>query len=373
MSWTFRKRVKIIPGIHLNVSKSGISTTIGIRGANVNIGKRGTYLNTGIPGTGISHRQKISNGNKNKPNLSPDHSGRAPADNIISSDVQEITSQNMEGVKQTIMLAHQQRVDLRRDILKVKAALAKTKSKQLLSYIFIFGLFNKEKAAEIKADIEAQKSTIIELGEEVEKSYVALDIDFSEEMKTEYNSLIESFKALSHSKKIWDVTGAYDEDRRRTRSAASTVIKKNETIIGFKQLPDIKSKYEAMYFKNLNGADIYIYPNFVIMYEKKGKFGVIDYSELDFMAIRTRFIETGRVPKDSKVIDKTWAKVNKNGTPDKRFKGNYQIPIVAYGDIVMRTETGVNENWQFSNYEKCIEFGEKFYNYQQTIERLTKE
>ena len=373
MSWSFRKRVKIIPGIHLNVSKSGISTTIGVRGANINIGKKGTYLNTGIPGTGISHRQKISGGNQNKPNPIPENLTHEPADNIISSDVQEITSQNMEGIKQAIMLAHQQRIDLKKDTLKVKAVLAKTKTKLILSYVFIYGLINKEKAAEIKTDIEAQKATIKELREEVEKSYVALDIDFSEDMEADYNSLIKSFNELSQSKKIWDVTGAYDEDTRKTRSAASTVIKKNETKIGFKQLPDIKSKYEAMYFNNLNGADVYIYPNFVIMFEKKGKFGVIDYSELDFRATRTRFVETGKIPKDSKVIDKTWAKVNKNGTPDKRFKGNYQIPIVAYGDIVMKTDTGMNENWQFSNYEKCAEFGEKFYNYQQTIERLTKE
>lgn len=368
MSWSFRKRVKIIPGIYLNLSKSGVSTTIGVRGANVNIGKKGTYLNTSIPGTGISNRQKISGKNRNKPTDVPNEvSDFELSDNIISSDLQEITSQNMEGVKQAILLAHQQRLDLKRDIFKIKATLAKTKTKLLFSYIFIYGLINKSKSDKIKKDIESQKLAIEELKEEVEKSYVALDINFSDEMKVEYHSMLKSFNALTQSEKIWDVTGAYSEDTRKTRSAASTVIKKDATQIGFKQLPDIKSKYEAMYFKNLNGADIYIYPNFVIMYEKKGKFAVVNYSELDFRFTRTRFIETGKIPKDSKIIAKTWAKVNKNGTPDKRFKGNYQIPIVAYGDIVMRTDTGMNENWQFSNYENCNDFGEKFYNYQMAI------
>lgn len=59
MAWRFSKRIKIIPGVHLNLSKRGISTTIGGRGASINIGKKGTYLNTGIPGTGISNRTKI--------------------------------------------------------------------------------------------------------------------------------------------------------------------------------------------------------------------------------------------------------------------------------------------------------------------------
>jgi hypothetical protein len=61
----FRKSIKIAPGIKINFSKSGISSTIGGKGLSVNMGKNGTYLNTGIPGTGISNRTKIS-GNKTK-------------------------------------------------------------------------------------------------------------------------------------------------------------------------------------------------------------------------------------------------------------------------------------------------------------------
>lgn len=60
MGLRFRKSVKLAPGIRLNFSKSGVSTTIGPRGASVNIGKKGTYLNAGIPGTGLYMREKIS-------------------------------------------------------------------------------------------------------------------------------------------------------------------------------------------------------------------------------------------------------------------------------------------------------------------------
>ncbi|ATF73893.1 DUF4236 domain-containing protein [Pasteurella multocida] len=62
----FRKRVKIAPGITVNLSKSGVSATVGVKGASVNIGKNGAYLNTGIPGTGIYSRTKISGDSKNK-------------------------------------------------------------------------------------------------------------------------------------------------------------------------------------------------------------------------------------------------------------------------------------------------------------------
>jgi hypothetical protein len=55
----FRKSIKIGKGVKLNLSKSGISATAGIKGMSVNIGKNGAYLNTGIPGTGLYNRAKI--------------------------------------------------------------------------------------------------------------------------------------------------------------------------------------------------------------------------------------------------------------------------------------------------------------------------
>ncbi len=54
MAFRFSKSVKIAPGIRLNFSKSGVSTSIGRRGATVNLSKRGTRVTAGLPGTGIS-------------------------------------------------------------------------------------------------------------------------------------------------------------------------------------------------------------------------------------------------------------------------------------------------------------------------------
>lgn len=62
MAWNYRKRVKIAPGVHLNFSKNGVSTSIGPKGAKVTFGKNGTYMSTSIPGTGLYSRQKIGGG-----------------------------------------------------------------------------------------------------------------------------------------------------------------------------------------------------------------------------------------------------------------------------------------------------------------------
>jgi hypothetical protein len=60
MAFRFRKIIKLFPGVKINLSKSGISTSIGVPGATVNIGKKGTRATVGLPGTGLGYSEKIS-------------------------------------------------------------------------------------------------------------------------------------------------------------------------------------------------------------------------------------------------------------------------------------------------------------------------
>lgn len=60
MPFRFRKIFKIAPGVKVNLSKSGLSTSIGKAGASLNIGKKGIKTTEGIPGTGISFSQHAS-------------------------------------------------------------------------------------------------------------------------------------------------------------------------------------------------------------------------------------------------------------------------------------------------------------------------
>lgn len=70
MGFRFQKRIKIAPGLRLNISKSGASVTTGVRGASVTTGKNGMHLNTGLPGTGLSHRQKLGGSKGSEPKAS---------------------------------------------------------------------------------------------------------------------------------------------------------------------------------------------------------------------------------------------------------------------------------------------------------------
>lgn len=59
MGFRFRRSIKLLPGIRLNVSKSGVSTSIGVPGAHVSIGPKGTRTTVGIPGSGISYSERV--------------------------------------------------------------------------------------------------------------------------------------------------------------------------------------------------------------------------------------------------------------------------------------------------------------------------
>ena len=55
----FTRRLTLIPGLRVNISKSGASLSIGHRGAWYTIGPRGQRATLGIPGTGIYWTEQI--------------------------------------------------------------------------------------------------------------------------------------------------------------------------------------------------------------------------------------------------------------------------------------------------------------------------
>ncbi|MEZ5851958.1 MAG: DUF4236 domain-containing protein [Hyphomicrobiaceae bacterium] len=62
MGVRFQKRIRIFPGVYINLSKSGVSASVGGKGATVNVNAAGKRMVTfGIPGTGLSYRAPLSN------------------------------------------------------------------------------------------------------------------------------------------------------------------------------------------------------------------------------------------------------------------------------------------------------------------------
>ncbi len=368
----FRKRVKVFPGFYLNFSNSGISSTVGVKGASINFSKKGTYLNTGIPRTGLYNRQKIGIGNN--PSVSDSSQNTPLADETInksqilvgeikSTETDKLTSASLVELKDTLTEVYKDRIELAQEIEHTKKEIKSAKNTRTIACILLIGLFIKS----FKKKIIEKEEYLADLENQLKNSFVNIDVHFDKSFEEKYNSLLNSYKTLLTSEIIWDITSSVQQDMKITRSAASSVVTRTPVKFKFDNIDIIKSTYSAFHFENKNGGDLYIYPAFIIVTTDKKEFALIDIKDFQMKFSQQRFLEEEKIPSDTKVIDKTWAKVNKNGTPDKRFVGNYEIPIVRYGRIEIKSNSGLNETYAFSSFEKSEEFEKAFTDYQQTI------
>jgi len=368
----FRRRVKLFPGVTLNFSKTGISTTVGIPGASVNFNKQGTFLNTGLPGTGIYDRKRI--GGKKQPTSSNQNfqEFEFPQLEIIrdqrtelksTGNVEQATTEGLQELKDTLLSCYQEKNDLKKEIGKAKSSLQTSQILLFISCLFLVGFFLKW----FKQNRDNKKEYLEDLEKQLLECFVNIDIKTDEKIKKAFLNLLDSYKILLTCQKIWDITSTTTIDRVSTRSAASKTISRKQVKFGFGNLDIIKSKFDALHFENANGGNLFIYPAFIAIVDSNNRFGLIDIREVEFDFISQKFLEEEGVPSDSHVVGNTWAKVNKNGSPDKRFKDNYQIPICLYGKIEMKSATGLNEAYFLSNHDKTEQFSMSFKSYQKII------
>ena len=67
MAIRFRKSIKLMPGVRVSLSKSGISGSLGVNGARVSVNSKGQVRGTaGISGTGLSSTTMLNGKSKSK-------------------------------------------------------------------------------------------------------------------------------------------------------------------------------------------------------------------------------------------------------------------------------------------------------------------
>jgi len=125
------------------------------------------------------------------------------------------------------------------------------------------------------------------------------------------------------------------------------------------------------HLENANGGDIYIYPNFVVYFHSEDAFALLEIGTLQLAVTPTTFIEEDSVPEDSTIAGQTWNKVNKDGSPDRRFANNYQIPVALYGKISIRSDTGMNEEYLVSNAGTTLTFFDSWQHFVHCVASVT--
>ena len=260
-----------------------------------------------------------------------------------SSRALAVGSGDFEQLKRSLIDVYENHAKLRKQLTKVK-----------FNY-FITYIFSSSEKRQYK------KKLINKLAESLENAYI--NLNFRKGMKDagSWDEAVYYFQELFQCCKIWDLTSQQETDKFRQRTIADKSFeRKIITARTHKELEFIKSDIDNLYLPNMNGADIYIYPTFIVLFKNYKKFSIHDLKDVDISIQASSFQEEQGVPKDSEVIGYTYKYTNKNGQPDKRFSNNYEIPVVRYGDLQLRSNSGINDRYQFSDFDKFIEFAKAF-------------
>ena len=59
MGIRFRRSMKILPGVRLNLSRRGVGVSAGVKGAHVSTGPSGSRVTGSLPGTGLYYQKSI--------------------------------------------------------------------------------------------------------------------------------------------------------------------------------------------------------------------------------------------------------------------------------------------------------------------------
>lgn len=403
MTWSYRKRVRIAPGVHLNLSRRGVSTTIGVRGASVNFGKKGTYVNTGIPGTGFYNRQKILGGRgrphasvKRNIHTSPSGGGqllgygcagilallflfmgliwlidekqilsgiiflsfafyvvvgailintsisakpKAPSINWVDQAKRMLPRTG--GTARSILQNFIQCYELAQQIDE-ESAIVQGLEKKL----------SKKPNEQLERLLKDCRGVLTKRMRQLEATQINVDSQLSEEEKAAYSRLCERFEALLSTDKIWLIT---DEMLTTQRKAFSNIsIKRCEASIYVGVFNFLKSAFDIPVLDS-GDARYYIYPKFIIKATDVCHFYVYPHDLGRLTTATVNYQESEARPVDAEFLKYTWQYVNKNGEPDKRYANNSRYPVFKYCFLFVNTGN-TTAKFMFSNYTTASEF-----------------
>jgi hypothetical protein len=349
MSFYIRKAISVGP-FRFNLSKSGVGVSAGVKGLRFGTGPRGNYVHMGRGG--LYYRQTLPSG----------ASGRNQAPN--SPELQQSNTEIEHDPLKEIESAHiTQMVDSSSADLVVEMNNKRKKVRiwpfiATLGAVLTFVAFKSSEAptlALVITVVTVALTILASIKDSLRKTTV-LFFELEPEIEALYQKLHDSFDQLSSSSSKWHVEAEGAVKDRKRNAGATSVIKRTTISLGTGNPPYIKTNVSVPSIP-VGKQTLYFFPDKVLIFEPNGV-GAVSYPNLRISVESTRFIEDGSVPRDAKVVDRTWKYVNKRGGPDKRFKDNRELPIALYEDLKFTSDTGLNERIEISR----VGFGDGFSN-----------
>jgi hypothetical protein len=177
--------------------------------------------------------------------------------------------------------------------------------------------------------------------------------------------------ALARSQRIWKTLTIVATDRYRERTTALHSIQRRPVTVTLGSCDLIQSSWKIPRLSTAYGAEMFLYPAFVLYFVSPQAFALVDIHDVKLQFDPSSFIEEETVPTDAEFIKYTWKKANKDGSPDRRFAQNYQIPVLKYGDLRLTSHSGLSEAYMISNERLARGFAEAFFNYQRALPAAT--
>jgi hypothetical protein len=391
MGWRFRKSFQVLPGVRLNLTTRGLSATVGSAPFSLNFGPRGVYSNVSIPGTGIWNRQRLdapTSEHASVPHLPPAPNPihdpvptvpsspslppvARPGTEIRSASTELLNSESMNQFRDLLRHTYQERTILEGELSIANSEL-KTARMRLQSWGngFLMRRLFKRKFAERKDIFETAQAKAAEFTEQLRLTRLTAHFDVDREQAEPYYKMRDDFAILCECRKIWDTLSREAVNRFVTRSAASEAITREAVLFRLAECDVLQWEQKVPYLPNRVGGDLYIYPGFVLYRASRQAFALIDFHDVKLEFRLQRYIESEVIPNDTQIVGQAWAKSNKDASPDRRFKNNYQIPIVLYGVLAFKSKSGLNEEFHVSNPELAERFVASWESFQKSFAPL---
>ncbi|MFN2925392.1 DUF4236 domain-containing protein [Lachnospiraceae bacterium YH-ros2228] len=335
MGMRYRRSINLGGGFRVNISKSGIGYSWGTKGLRYTKTARGTTRRTySIPGTGLSYveekgRQKRTNNVHSNGNINPSQQ-QAVISNAVSTEKVNVNDYQPAEYEE---LLGQMKKALRLNYL----------GNWLIATIIFaaFPLFIFTTIAGVILKIVVHT-----------KMKVPMEYSFDTESQAAYNDLSAIWMSLNKNNCFWQTISESGLNWKTSGGASRGISRIPAKAIN--KLPFFVDSNVRPFGLKLRRQKVYFLPDKILVVSKLNV-GAISYSDVNMGFGSTNFIETGFVPRDAKVIRQTWLKVNKNGTPDRRFKDNRQVPVCQYGEVLIESGRGLHIELMCSNNETINE------------------
>lgn len=326
MGWRYRKSINLGGGFRINLSKSGIGYSWGVKGFRLTKTASGRTRTTySIPGTGISY---VDESRKKSNQVNFKRVQTAECRTLTIGETTYYSSVNLDEMsKNDIILKKIKDIHILNYIANIMCMLIFTLPIGLIIKLFI-AMYGK----------------------------IDLEYEFDSYSEEKYNVLKDIILLMEKNNKMWRVKTSVQNANLKYSSGAANSITRNIINIG-KGVPWYINTNIDIYHIIDGNEKIYLTPDRIIIINGSKVTGS-KYNNLDFDVFNSKYIEEESLPKDASVISYTWKYVNKSGGADRRFSNNRQLPICNYGGLSITSNEGINFRMQCSNINIMAKVGE---------------